>query len=222
MYGGDETSTPALPVRSQTQQREVNVDENSLSKNTSNKKKTKAPIPIIITTKLTESIDHNRNFSVRTDDIESEKTSKSDKLVGLTTIKENLDTDEYISSSKYQEDEEIDFNNYFNQNQQKKTKKTAPIIPQSKEKKLSISSQYDDIQTPPTSISVQMDPALTFSTIKTQSDNKDDATDEDVDELLGKLKVSVSGKYTHTYIHTFSPYLFSFKNNMLFCSCLYV
>ena len=48
----------------------------------------------------------------------------------------------------------------------KKTKKTAPIIPQSKEQKLSISSQYDDIQTPSTSISVQMDPASTFSTIK--------------------------------------------------------
>ena len=38
MYGGDETSTPALPVHSQTQQREVNVDDNSSSKNTSNKK----------------------------------------------------------------------------------------------------------------------------------------------------------------------------------------
>jgi len=221
MNGGDETSTPALPIRSQTQQREVNVDENLLSKNTSNKKKTKAPIPIIITTKLTESTDYNRNFSVRTDDNESEKISKSDKLVGLTTIKENLDTDEHISSSKYQQDEEIDFNNYFNQNQQKKTKKTAPIIPQSKEKKLSISSQYDDIRTPSASISVQMDPVSTFSNIKTQSDNKGDSTDEDVDELLGKLEVSIIGKYTHTYIHTFSPY-FLFNKTKIFCLCLYV
>jgi hypothetical protein len=222
MYGGDETSTPALPVRSQTQQHEVIVDDNLSSKNTSNKKKTKAPLPKIITTKLADSTDHNKNFSVRTNDIESEKPSTSDTLFGLTTIKENFDTDEHISNSKYRQDEEIDFNNYFNQNQQKKTKNTAPIIPQSKEKKRSIPSQYDDVRTPSTSISIQMDPPSTFSTISKQSDNKDDSTDEDVDELLGKLEVSVFGKYTHTYIHIFFSLFFFIQSKKSFCLCLYV
>jgi len=172
MYGGDETSTPALPVHSQTQQHKVIVDDNLSSKNTSNKKKTKAPI---------------------------------------ATIKENHDTDEHISSSKYQRDEEINFNNYFN------LKINAPISPQSKEQKPWIPFQSDDIQTPSTSISVQMDPASTFSTIKTQSDNKDDSTNKDVDELSGKLEVNISGKYAHTYIHTiFSLIFFHLKTIYFF------
>ena len=66
MYGGDDTSTSSPPVRSQIQQqREVNVDEHLASKNTSNKKKTKEPLPTIITTKATDSpvlTDRSRSF----------------------------------------------------------------------------------------------------------------------------------------------------------------
>jgi hypothetical protein len=222
MYGSDDTSITSPPVGSQIQSREVNVDDNLSSKNTSNKMKTKPT-------------DHSRSFSVRTDDIdtafnsmndyknsinkskESEVKSTSDTLFGLSTIKENLDTDENIRSLKHQNDEDIDFDNYFNQNKPKTTKKTAPIIQQSKERKHSALSQLDDIHTPSTSISVKLNPMSISSTITDRSDNKNDSTDEDVDELLGKLEVSIFGKYTHTYIHThtFCPLFFIYKKIFL-------
>jgi len=213
MFGGDETSTQSPNVRSQ--QHEVNVDENLSSKTTSEKKKTKAPLPKIVTTKPTESpilIDRSRNFTI-TDDINKSKeyeiTSKSDTNFGLSPIKENLGTDENISSSKHQDGEENDFDNYFKKHDEKKsTKKSAPVMsqskstPHSKEQKRSTLSQSDDIKTPSTSISVKIEPTSTSTTTK-QSDNTHDSTDEDVDELLGKLEVIVFGKYMHTYIHTF-------------------
>lgn len=197
MYGGDETSTPSPSIYSQPQ-REVNVDENI-----SSKKKAKAPIPTIITTKPTDppvSTDRSRSFSAI-----NEITSSSDILFGLSTIKENLDTDENIANTNNEKEEEIDFNSYFNRKEQKTTtKKPAPTIPRPKEQKRSTPSQSYDIQTPSASISIstKTEPSSTSTKTKQSDDNTEDSTDEDVDELLGKLEVSVLGKYTHTYIHT--------------------
>jgi hypothetical protein len=243
MYGGDEVSTPSPPDRSQTQQqREVYVDDNLPSKPTSNQKKTKESpssitVPTIITTEPSDSIislDRSQNVSVSGDDIEAAfdsisdyKTSKakpkdndtSDSYFGLSTIKENLDTDENIfnpNSSKDQHDGGIDFDNYFNKIKQpieeKKPKKTAPIFQpskitlQPKEQKRSTLAQSDDIKTPSTSVSIKVDTtptsSITLPAQKLTDDNKHDSTDEDVDEVLGTLEVTISGKYTHTYIHT--------------------
>lgn len=200
MYGGDESAIS--PPSTHSTQREVNVDENI-----SSNKKTKAPLPTIITTKPTESPilpDRNRSFTTV-----SEIASSSDILFGLSTIKENTDTDENIVSRNKTNEEEIDFDNYFTRPEQKTTKKPAPTIPQSKSKEQnrSGSSQSYDIKTPSTSISVKTEPSSTSTKTK-QSDDTQDSTDEDVDELLGKLEVSVLGKYTHTYIHTYTYILF--------------
>jgi hypothetical protein len=237
MYGGEETSTPSSTVHPPIQQppQEINVDEHLSSKNTSNKKKTQEPLPTIITTKWADSptsADRSRSFSITTDSNKSkelESTSKADTLFGLSTIKENLDTNENVFNSKQQQDEEIDFDNYWNQIKKppepKKSKKPAPILQQPKEKKRSTLSQSDDIQTPSTSISVKINPISTSSTTTKQSDNThDDSTDEDVDELLGKLEVRISGKYTHTYIHIYTHRHIYFSLHCLFnfCSLLYV
>jgi hypothetical protein len=230
MYGGDETSASSPAIQTPIQQREVQVTDDSASKNTSNKKKTKEPAPIIVTTRLYSSPtdNNNRSPSVTGDDIEvafdsindyrtsrnkskePETTITPDSLFGLSTIKENLDTDETIVSPKRQNDDEID--NYFNKIKQtdegKKPKKTAPVISQSKskEQKRSTPSQSDDIQSPTTSISIKADTTTpnspTTIPTKNQTDDKHDSTDEDVDEIIGKLEVSLSGKYTHTHIHT--------------------
>ena len=232
--GGDETVAPSQPVRSQTQQqREVYVGDDLPPKSTSNKKKSKAPSitpPTITTTKPPSSLpspistDHSQNFSVPdTVSKHHERTSTSDSLFGLSTIKENILSP---TSPSHQTDDEID--KYFNQikqpNEPKKTKSSAPIIPQSKEQKRSTRSQSDDIQTPATSISVKPDTTSTSSTTNVsaqkQSDDAHDSTDEDVDELLGKLEVSFSGKYTHTYIHTELTIFFTSKNFLSITCCL--
>jgi hypothetical protein len=122
-----------------------------------------------------------------------------------------------MTGSKYRDDEEINFDSYFNQNKQpqeeKKTKTSAPIIPQSKSTSNSKEQNRSyDIQTPSTSLSVKTDntpnSSVTLPAKKqnaTTSDDSDGSVDEDVDELLGKLEVSISGKYTHTYIHITFP-----------------
>ena len=219
-----------------------------------NKRKKKEQAPKLITTKLSSSStenNNNRNSSVTGDDIEAafdsindyrssknkakepEITPKPDSLFGLSTIRENFDTDETIVSPKHQTDDEID--NYFNTikqtNEEKKPKKTAPVIPQTKstkEQKRSTPSHYEDIHTPATSISVKVDNTPTSSTTlptKNQSDDKNDSTDEDVDEIIGKLEVSLSGKYTHTYIHYF-PIFYLLKHFLFIISnpynCMYV
>ena len=157
MYGGDENSTSSMSGQNQIPQpREVNVDEPRSSKT---KKKTKDPAPII---SITKPIDN-----------------------GLSTIKENHDSDDHLGSSRHLTDDELDFDNYFDKlkqpTQQKKTKKPAPILQQSKEPRASIG----DIRTPSTSISLQNNPLLTTSTVtKSSSENNHDSTDDDVDELL--------------------------------------
>ncbi|CAF0760898.1 unnamed protein product [Rotaria sordida] len=236
MYAGEETSIPSPSNRPQIQEQhreEISVDDNLLSSNPSNKKKTKEPLPslnvptIIInessnSPSLPISTDYNRKISITGDDIEAafdfvddnktainkskdyEITSTSDSFFGLSTIKEILDTDETIlssTSSKHLKDEEIDFSNYFNRinqtNDDKKTKKSAldilksKFIHHSKEQQHSIRSQSDDIQTPSASISVKLNTtsnsSITLPT-KKQSNDINDSTDEDVDEVLGTLE----------------------------------
>ncbi|CAF2780549.1 unnamed protein product [Rotaria sp. Silwood2] len=220
-------------IQNQQQEEEIFVDHHLLSSNSSNQKTTKESlssinVPTIITKKssnspsLPISTDNNRNISVTSDDIEAafdsiddNKTSinksrdyeiKSipDSFFGLSTIKENLDTDENIlssTSSKYPTDEDIDFGNYFSQinqpNEDKKTKKSTLHILQSKstrhskEQQHSINSQSDDIQTPCASISVKLNTTSSSSITlpaKSQLNDINDSTDEDVDEVLGKFE----------------------------------
>ncbi|CAF1271716.1 unnamed protein product [Adineta steineri] len=233
MYGSDDTSAPSPaehfqfpPPQQQQQYREVNVDDKFLPKATSNENKTKEPfspmnVPTIITTKAPLLGDSSRSSSVTGDDIEaafdsindyktslnkSKENERSDSFFGLSTIKENLDTDENIFNTKKQADEEIDFDNCFNRLKQpveeKKTKRTAPILQQStttpntKEQKNSKLSYSNDIYTPPTSISIKADtnprPSITLPTKQQQqqqqSETNHDSTDEDIDEIIGKLE----------------------------------
>ena len=202
--------------------------------------------------------DHSQSFSVSGNDIEaafdsindyktstnkSKDNETSDSFFGLSTIKENLGADENTfntNSSKPRTDVEIDFDNYFSRMKQpveeKKPKKTAPIFQHSKtthhskDQKRSTLVHSDDIQTPSTSISVQVDNNPMSSTtlpVLKQSDNKQDSTDEDVDEVLGTLEVNICGKCTHTYIHILHSYLLFIQKffrsmHVVTYSCMYV
>lgn len=215
MYGGDEPSTSSTSAHNQiSQQHEVNVDEYKPSKT---KKKTKDPAPIISITKPTDSNSSKTK--------EFENNSKIDSVFGLSTIKENHDPDDNLASSKQLTDDELDFDNYFNKIEQKKTKKPAPILQQAKESRRSL-SRSDEIRTPATSISLQTNPLLTASTVTKQSESNHDSTDDDVDELLGNLEVRFLGKYTHTYIHILFPpgvfYFYLITQNTSVCFCMSV
>ena len=210
MYGGDEHSTSSPSAHSQNisfgQQREVNVDEHVSSK--SKKKKSKEPAPILTNTKPSDS---HSSTSAKGLEI----SPKADSVFGLSTIKESYDIEENLSSSRQHTDDEVDFDGYFNQVQQKKTKKQAPTLPQSKEQRISTNSQSDDIRTPSASISMGTNSARTSSTLTKQSDDLLDSTDDDVDELLGNLEVRFAGKYMHTYIHTHTQ-VFTYSSCTIF------
>ena len=242
MYGGDEPSTPSPPTRSHMQESYVADDPPPVKKNSTKKKSTElpsTPSPAIVTAKPPSppsvSAESRRNVSVTGDDIEAAfdaiydsrpSTSQSkehglmlspNSLFGLSTIEESIDTDEYRMNSdfeKHRTDEELDFDNYFNQikrsNEDDKRKpststhahETKPFAyPQ--EPKRFVLNHSADITTPATSIALNIEPIVSPPK-KTQSisDQLADSTDEDVDELLGKLEVSISRKYAHTYTHT--------------------
>lgn len=190
MYGADEPSIHSQNQPTFTQYREVNVDEHTSTKS---KKKNKDPAPILSVTKPSDSSAKG-----------AEVSSKSDSMFGLSTIRESHDTEENTFNSRQHTDDEIDFDGCFNQMQQKKTKKSAPIAPQGKEQqKLIVNSQSDDIRTPSASISLSVNQQRTSSTLTKRSDDLQDSTDDDVDELLGNLEVRFSsGKYIHTYTYT--------------------
>ena len=99
-------------------------------------------------------------------------------------------------------DDEVDFGGYFDRIQ--KTKRLAPTIP--------ANSQSDDVQTP------------TISTYTTKPNEGGDSTDDDVDELLGKLEVSLidrRDKYIHARIlHNLNRSLISFFCHVLLCLLL--
>lgn len=210
MYGGEEHSASSPSAHSQNisfgqHQREVNVDEHVSSKS---KKKSKEPAPILAVTKPSDS---HSSISAKG----SEISPKADSVFGLSTIKESYDPEENLSSSRQHTDDEVDFDGYFNQVQQKKTKKQAPTLPPSKEQRISTNSQSDDIRTPSASISMGNNSARTSSTLTKQSDDLADSTDDDVDELLGNLEVRFAGKYMHTYIHIHT-HMFSHIRRALF------
>ncbi|CAF1007989.1 unnamed protein product [Adineta ricciae] len=181
-------------------------------------------IPTIITTKPSvnspQISDHNRHSSVTGDDIEaafdsindykaslnkSKENTVAESYFGLSTISEHQDVDENPFSSKQQAEEEIDFDNYFSKHKQqkqdsieeKKPKRTAPILQQSKTviqskeddyAKLALSSE---IFTPSTSVSIKTDTNNSSAStvpVRQQSEEKHNSTDDDIDEIIGKLE----------------------------------
>ncbi|CAF0947963.1 unnamed protein product [Adineta ricciae] len=197
------------------------------------------PIPIIITTKASANSpqisDHNRHSSVTGDDIEAafdsinnykaslnkpKENTVADSYFGLSTISEHQDVDENPFSSNQQPEEEIDFDNYFTKHKQqkqdsieeKKPKRTAPILQQSKTVNQSKEDDYsklalsNEIFTPSTSVSIKTDTNNSSAStvpVRQQSEEKHNSTDDDIDEIIGKLEVIIFGKCTHAHIHTY-------------------
>ncbi|UJR10554.1 hypothetical protein I4U23_014754 [Adineta vaga] len=131
----------------------------------------------------------------------------ADSFFGLSTIKEQQDADESFFSSKQQIEEEINFDNYFNKTKQqqqqqktieeKKPKRTAPVFQPSKttqpskdedRSKLTLS---DNIYTPSASVSTKNDTTATSISAlpsRQESEDKHNSTDDDIDEIIGKLE----------------------------------
>lgn len=162
-------------------------------------------------------------------------SSKQQKDDGI----DEIDFDSCFNKYKQQHQEQP---NQSKITEEKKTKKPAPTTPvisppqkkqepksnrDSKEQNLTSPFYPNDVQTPALSIPTPRfettpSPTVTLST-KTSAtkpsdstsnglDDSNDSIDEDVDELLGKLEVSIDQPlvYTHTYIHihiyTYSMY----------------
>ena len=235
------------------------LSENSLNKNKTREPLSSITLPVTTTKKssntssLQISADYNQSSSIANNDIEAafdstkdyknltnkskddEIVSTPDSLSGLTTIRENVNADESIhgsTSSKHVNDNEINFDNYFNQINQAnedKMSKTFPSTVQqsksvshSKEQRPSALSQSDDIYTPAASVSVKLGTISTSSStvsIQKRTEDIEDSTDDDVGELLGNMKVSYFWKM-HTHIHTHIKN-FSFSIHKKFSSIRY-
>ena len=230
-------SPPARSHLQESHDAYLDADDLPAKKNSSKKKATGSPsVPsaTLVTAKPSSppsvSVESRRNVSVTGDDIEaafdaiydsrpSASQSKEhglmlspNSLFGLSTIEESIDTDEYrmnSDSEKHRTDEDLDFDNYFNQikkaNEEEKRKPSTSHV-HSQEPKRFVLNHSTDISTPSTSIALNIEPIVSPSTTTSKkngsiSENLADSTDDDVDELLGKLEVSIAGKYTHTYIH---------------------
>ena len=191
------------------------------------------------------------DYKASTNESKEYETSSPDSLFGLSTIKEATDEIFLgTGSSKQKNDEEIDdidFNNCFNKYKQqnptkiteeKSSKKSAPSTPVNQEPKSARHStepkrtapiHTDDIRTPSVSVptpklNTTPTPTVSVTTSKqneTIADNSNDSSDEDVDELLGKLEVSIYLFSTHAHIHTYtqikSPFLLLLAKYRFFC-----
>ena len=200
MNGTDE---PSPPIRVPKQSvREVYVGHDLPARK-------KEPLPTIVTSSppsrpfLTS---NSRSSSITGDDVEAAFDAAFDEprrdppnvLFGLSTIDEERKSHSTNIKSPTTDDE-LDFSSYFN--------KAPPTLQELKSSLQTMTlNQSSEILTPSVSLTTKIESnSLALSDTQPTENFTDESVDEDVEELLGKLEVSVCGEYmhTHTHIHTY-------------------